>query len=180
MARLPDRPGLGEVQSAAVRHLQLGPGTVRRWLVRARSAAALPTVSAGYDVRFDRGWSLDLEPGVADALQRDVGNVSTLRFKATWELDRTVFAPDELRAARAGLDLLDWRERVLLDVTRLYFERLRLLLERELGLASDPAGRVALEIRVREIEGVLSGLTGIAAPWPTRSAPEGPQPASGI
>jgi hypothetical protein len=163
--RLPRTPTLADVQQAAMRRARVDLRDTRRWLRRARAAALLPTISSGYDLRLDRGWSLDQEPGVADALRNDLGNVSTIRVKATWELDRAVFNPDELRAARATLDLVDWRERVLLDVTRLYFERMRLLLERELSPPTDLAAAIEREVRVREIEGILAGITGIHAGW---------------
>jgi hypothetical protein len=162
---LPGSPSLTTVQAAALRRADLDLRDTRRWLRRARAAALLPTLSSGYDLRLDRGWSLDQEPGVADSLSNDLGNVSTLRVKATWELDRAVFNPDELRAARATLDLVDWRERVLLDVTRLYFERMRILLERELAPPGDLAAAIEREVRLREVEGILAGLTGIRAGW---------------
>lgn len=170
VARLPTTPTLTQVQRAALRRARLDLGDTRRWLRRARAAALLPTLSAGYDQRFDRGWSLDQEPGVADALRNDLGNASTVRVKATWELDRAVFNPDELRAARATLDLVDWRERVLLDVTRLYFERMRLLLERELAPPTDLAAAIEREVRLREVEGILAGITGIHAGWTSGAA----------
>jgi hypothetical protein len=167
MRSLPASPTLAQVQAAALRRAHLDLGDTRRWLRRARAAFLLPTVSAGYDVRNDRGWTLDQEPGLADELRTDLGNVATLRLKATWELDRAVFNPDELRAARATLDLVDWRERVLIDVTRLYFERMRLLLERSLAPAGDLASAIEREVRLHEVEGVLAGLTGIVDGWTT-------------
>ncbi|PRQ05890.1 hypothetical protein ENSA5_00010 [Enhygromyxa salina] len=84
-----------------------------------------------------------------------------VKAKATWELDRVIFSPDELKAARALLDLADFRERVLVEVTQLYYERLRLLLERELAPPTDLDAAIAAAIRLREIEGVLRGLTGL-------------------
>jgi hypothetical protein len=173
MDSLPIQPSLGEVQRAALARAQLSQRDVRRWLRRARSAAWLPTVSGGYDLRSDRGWSLDREPGLADALKDDLGNTTTWRFKAAWELDRLLFEPDELRAARAALDLIDWRERVLVDVTRLYFERQALLLTGHLVGPGDVANAVNTEMRIREIEGVLSGLTGIGK-WPRTSTATAP------
>ena len=88
-------------------------------------------------------------------------NQDVRRAKATWELDRLIFAPDELRAARAVLDVADVRERLLIEITRLYFERERLLLERELAPPADLEAAIESSIRLREVEGLLAGLTGL-------------------
>ena len=161
LAALPSSPSLAQVQAAALARAGVDPALASRWLRRARSAAVLPTVSVQWDRRFDRGWTLDQAVGEADSLRNDSGAQDVLRAKATWELDRLIFAPDELRAARAVLDVTDARERVLVEITRLYFERERLLLERSLAPAPDLESAIAASLRLREVEGLLTGLTGL-------------------
>lgn len=161
MAALPDLPSLVEVQQAALHRAGIDPGHARRTLRRARAAAAAPRVSVQFDHRLDRGWALDQEAGSADELSNDAGNQSVLRVDASWDLDRLVFSPDELRVTRTTLDLADWRQRVLIEVTQLYFERQRLLLEDRLAPAGDLETALDRAMRLREVEGVLGGLTGL-------------------
>ena len=161
LAALPEHPSLAEVQAAALRHAGIDPRQARRTLQRARAAAAAPRVSVQFDHRFDQGWVLDQEAGSADSLRNDAGNQSVLRVDATWDLDRLVFSPDELRVTRTALDLADWRERVLIEITQLYFERQRILLEARLAPASELEDALDRALRLREIEGVLAGLTGL-------------------
>lgn len=169
LARLPSKPSLADVQAAALARAGLSPDPSAGWLRRARSASVLPTVSVQYDRRFDRNWTLDQEVGEADALRNDSGSQDVLRAKATWELDRLIFDPEELRAARAVLDLADFRERLLIEVTQLYFERERILLERELMPPTDIDAAIGSTVRLREIEGLLAGLTGLDfSPPPVR------------
>lgn len=168
LARLPAGPTLAETQAAALARAGLNPDPSAGWLRRARTAAVLPIVSVQYDRRFDRNWTLDQEVGEADALRNDSGNQDVLRAKATWELDRLIFAPDELRAARAVLDVADFRERVLVEITKLYFERQRILLERELAPPVDLEAAIAMHVRLRELEGLLAGLTGLDFSPPSR------------
>src|SRR5690606_34685445 len=153
--------GVRVVQDAALRRAGVDPRAASRWLRRSRVAAALPTVSVQVDQRLDRGWTLDREVGQSDALRSDAGTQAVIRAKATWELDRLLFTPDELRAARAALDLAEVRERVLVEVTALYFERERLLIERMLVAAPDLDTAIASALRLRELEGLLTGLTGL-------------------
>lgn len=151
-------PTVEDLQDAALRHATVDPRTSRRWLVRARAAAALPSLRGELDIRRDQAWQLDQEAGDADALSQDSGAGQIIRFRVGWELDRLIFDPNELRAARAVVDMAMAREQVLVRVTQLYFERIQLLLDRAtLG----PEGALAQEIRIREIEAILFGLSGL-------------------
>lgn len=165
-------PTVAAVQRAALRRAALEPRTTKAWLRRVRAAALLPTVMGQADLRSDQAFVLDQEAGTADALQQDLAGGSGFRVRATWQLDRLIFNPDELRAARAGLDVLDWRRSVLEDVTRLYFERRQLLVELALlGPGAAPLPEiVGRELRVREVEALLTGLTGLTF------RPAGPRP----
>jgi hypothetical protein len=165
LASLPTRPTVEEVQRAALRRATVSERTARRWIRRARAAAVLPTVTTQLDLRSDQAWELDQEAGAADALSSDMGTVTGMRLRAAWELDRLIFNLDELRAARAGLDLLSWRERLLIQVTQLYYERQRLLLEAALApRVEDTETAVARQVRLGEVEAVLAGLTDLSLP----------------
>ena len=129
LAELPNKPGVAEVQAAARRRATLSPRTAQRWIRRARAAAILPTITGEYGLRSDQGWQLDQAAGDGDELTRDLGAGRVMQVRASWDLDRLIFNADELRAARAALDLADVRERLLVRVTQLYFERQQLLLE---------------------------------------------------
>lgn len=161
LERLPTRPTIAEVQQAALRRLAVSPRSARRLLTRARAAAVLPTVQGEYDQSIDRDYQLDQAAGTADALKSDLGAGRGARVRATWDLGRLIFNPDELRAARAILDATAERERVLVGVTQLYFERQQLLLEIALLPARDGQEAIGRRVRVAEIEAVLTGLTGL-------------------
>src|SRR5690606_11907827 len=91
--------------------LALGSRTARRLLARARAAAVLPSVQGEYHQSIDRDFQLDQEAGTADALKQDLGAGRGAKVRATWDLGRLIFNPDELRAARAALDAAAERER---------------------------------------------------------------------
>ena len=162
LASLPSRPSVAEVQAAALKRATLSPRTAQLWLRRARAAAALPTVQAELGLRSDKGWQLDQAAGDGDELSQDLGAGKLVQVRATWELDRLIFNVDELRAARAALDVADTRERLLVRVTQLYFERSQLLLEIASLPARDGHEAVGRHVRLAEIEAVLTGLTGLS------------------
>jgi len=152
-------PTIEEIQDAALRRATVNPRASRRWLTRARAAAALPTVRGSFDLRRDQAWKLDQEAGDADELSQDAGAGEVYGVRITWELDRLIFDPNELRAARAAVDMAMAREQVLVRVTQLYFERVQLLIASK--DASTPADILDHLLRVREIEALLYGLTGL-------------------
>lgn len=161
IAELPAEPSVGDVQSAALRRLAVSPATARRWISRARAAAALPAVQGEYDHSIDHDWQLDQAAGAADELTQDLGAGRSARVRATWDLGRLIFNPDELRAARAAMDAAAERERLLVAVTQLYFERQQLLLEIALLPARDGQEAIGRRVRVAELEAVLAALTGL-------------------
>jgi len=162
-------PPIEELQDAALRRSTVDPRTTRRWLRRARAAAALPSVRGELDLRRDQAWQLDQEAGDADELSQDSGAGQIIRVRVAWQLDRLIFDPNELRAARAVVDMAMAREQVLLRVTQLYFERLQLLIELS---AADSANALQKHLRVREIEALLYGLCGLRVR--TRTSKEAP------
>lgn len=164
LADLPTRPSVAEVQDAALRRGTLSPKTARGWLRRARAAAILPGITGEYGLRSDQGWQLDQAAGNGDELSQDLGAGRIIQVRASWDLDRLIFNADELRAARASLDLAELRERLLVRVTQLYFERQQLLLEIASLPARDGHEAIGRHVRLAEIEAVLTGLTGLRLP----------------
>ena len=154
-------PSLERVQRAAIHRAALDPQRARRWLNAARRAAALPDIDLTWEHRYDRGWTHDFEPGTPDELQSGHDATDLWRVKVSWELDRLWFNADELRAARASADLARWRHELIVEVTKLYFELER---SREDARARELSAdeRRAARDRARELEGLLTGLSGLA------------------
>lgn len=169
LAELPTRPSIAEIQDAALRRATLSPKTARNWLRRARAAAILPGITGEYGLRSDQGWQLDQAAGNGDELSHDLGAGRIVQLRASWDLDRLIFNADELRAARASLDLAELRERLLVRVTQLYFERQQLLLEIASLPARDGHEAIGRHVRLAEVEAVLTGLTGLRLPRNVRT-----------
>ena len=159
--RAAGEPSLQQLQRAAVLRSGSDPARSLAWIRRARLAFVLPTMQVSVDHHVDNGWQLDRQAGDPDDLRADVGTAQIYKLRATWELDRVIFNPDELRAARAHLDELDWRRQLLVEVTRLYFERRRLQVESRLVTAKDGEAMIARQLRIAELEGLLSAMTGL-------------------
>ena len=103
LAELDERaPPVEELREAAVRRAGLAPARARAWARRARLAGLLPglTLRALRSAQRDEG--LRVESGVPGDLRVDLGDDLVLEARLTWDLERVVFDPAEIRAAREG------------------------------------------------------------------------------
>jgi hypothetical protein len=180
-ATLADDPPIGFLRSAATALAQAEPEQARSLVTRARWAALLPEVRVRFDRRLARTESLDLGRAPSDPLTPlvtpvGVDSINDMRYecRATWDLARVVFNPDEIGARTHALRMADVRREIESAVIRLYFERRRLKAEPQASDATEAApARIRVELRILEIEAELDALTGGAfSRWRTLRAGE--------
>ena len=132
-------------------------------------AAALPQLRLTYqirddyenDVRLDEFGNLPVSnDGTFIDVQTDadVGqNVIDVRHL---DLDKIVMSSEQIRVINEAQDIVKLREKLLGEVTQLYFERRRLQVDVLLNPRSDLVGRVRDEIRLRELTANIDAYTG--------------------
>jgi hypothetical protein len=155
-------PPVAVLRGAATALALAEPERARSLVDRARWAALLPELRVRVDRRFSRTESLDLAR--ADPLATPVGvdSINDMRYecRATWDLGRIVFNPDEVGASTHALRMAEVRREIETVVIRLYFERRRLKAEAMTSDAPDGTLGVRVEIRLQELEAELDALTG--------------------
>jgi len=143
-------PTVDDLCRAAVALALAEPERARSFIVRARAAGWLPELRFRVFRRFARTEGLTLDD-TATTTPVDVSGVDDVRYewRATWDLSRIVFNPDELQAHAEALRMADVRHDIQSLVIRLYFERRRLLASshRTRGEGSAGAGRDGAERR---------------------------------
>jgi hypothetical protein len=137
----------------AARHIDAD--RVQLLVRRARLSGLMPTL------RFSsrRGLRQDLSSSSSSEVERLAAAVADdLSFEAslTFELPRLVFAPEEVRLLSVERWLAGDLRRLLEEAIKLYFQRRKLMLERERAAAPD----ADLEIAIAEQEALLDALTG--------------------
>jgi hypothetical protein len=157
-------PPLAELRAAATELVLAQPERARSLLMRARLAGWLPELRVRVDRRFGRDESLNygrapLDTPVAPV---DLGTRDDIRYelRATWDLARMVFNPDELNAQAEALRMSDTRREVETLVVRLVFERRRLKTEAATSDSPDINPHLRRELRIQELEAELDALTG--------------------
>lgn len=151
-------PSVREVQEAAVRHAGIDGARLDSWRGRSRWSAVAPELLAEYRRASAADRTLGAQAsGTVDYSDLDLEDRYTAR--ARWDLDRLVFNPDELRVSSEAMDVVQLRQAVIDQVTRLYFERRR----QQVALLRSPPDletRLQLELRIEELAASLDGLTG--------------------
>lgn len=165
-------PPMERVRRWIVEAQALAPANLAAWRSRARWRAAAPAVGVSLRRGLDDktgtvvGNSISLSATESRVL---VGPDGTTRTRSsggdldfgvslTWQLDELVFNPAELTVSNELEDQFRLRESVLLDATRLYYDRLRA--ERQMLAERDALRRGELALRVDELTAELDFYTG--------------------
>jgi hypothetical protein len=177
-AAFADDPPVGLLRTAATALALAEPSRAESLIARARWAALLPELRVRLDRRFTRTESLDLEQSATDPVATPVGvdSINDMRYewRATWDLGRIVFNPDEVGASTHALRMAEVRREIETVVIRLYFERRRLKAEALASDSPDTTPEVRGEIHIQEIEAELDALTGGAFSRWKASRPQDP------
>jgi competence ComEA-like helix-hairpin-helix protein len=153
-------PTIREIQQAAVDYARAHPDRIDSWRARAANRAFAPQ----FETRVTKDWDKTNRklsvPG--DPVQNADYTYDNwqLMVRGVWDLDRAVFDPEETSVAREGIRLQRYRDDVLNEVTRRYFERRRLQLELDLAPPTEMADRVRKELRMQELTADIDALTG--------------------
>ena len=124
--RLPTAPPacLAAMRVAASNRALADPDHMQALIARARNAAWLPELRVRAEKRWGRNQSVDINNDTVLApLGLDTVNDFRLEVRASWDLARLVYSPDELAAALAGVRVADAQHEIASLVNRLFFQR---------------------------------------------------------
>ena len=136
----------------AARHT--APGRADELGRRARLAGLVPQLKLG----ARRGLQQDLSSTSTlsdDRTNASLGDDLTLEAGLTFQLDRLVFAPEQVRLLAVERWLASDRRKLIEDVVHLFFRRARLVHERDSAARHDPA----LDADIAELEALLDAYT---------------------
>lgn len=171
---LPPDPGVDAVHRAALAYLALEPArmeALRRGVSR-RGWLPLVTFRAGHDRDAIRRRDFDqsfVSGGTHQLLdyETDSSRDLLLLLTLTWDLGDLAYHPDSIDISRESRAVVSLRDDVLDEITQLYFERRRVLVELA-SLAPDAAEVGMLRLRADELAAGLDAWTG---GWWSRHAP---------
>ncbi len=151
-------PTIAEVQAMAIAYADVHPRKIDSWRRRANHKAILPNLSVGLDrsasevYHWDTGSNPDSLLKGKDFLGWDVS--------VSWNLGELIWNNDQTSIDSRSKLLVELREDILDQVTRLYFERRRLQVELSKNSLENEVGRFDQEMRLAELTALIDGLTG--------------------
>ena len=158
--RVSAEPSIQEVLEAAIQYAEVMPGKIRGW----RAGAVLRNWFPRFTVSLDR----DKDQTIASATSGGKTTFSmgpedksvSVGFGFTWDLANLVWNPDQVSIDTRSRLMVQLRQDILEEVTRLYFERKRLLSEFQGNPTQDPLLRTERSLRIEELTARLDALTG--------------------
>lgn len=159
---LQDEASIAEVQEAAIRYAEVEPGKIKRWREQAARKAWLPSVNVGLDRSTTDLWHWETGSTTKtedDALRRGRDAVDW-DIALSWDLSELIWSDAQTSIDVRSRLLVQLREDILDEVTKIYFERLRVKMELDNLSIEERKKRLDKQLRLRELTALLDGLTG--------------------
>ena len=154
-----DEPTIQEIQKKAIQYAEVQPEKISNWRKQAMLAAFMPSLSLDYDKNVYGSGSTKtsttpLQYGTAMVGPRDWG------MSLSWDLSELVWNPDQTSIDSRSKLMVELREDILDEVTRLYFERRRLQTEFLISPPEEANERLDKVMRLEELTASIDALTG--------------------
>ncbi|MFQ5585469.1 MAG: WD40/YVTN/BNR-like repeat-containing protein, partial [Thermodesulfobacteriota bacterium] len=163
LTQIGEEPTIHEIQRAAIKYAEVHPGKIEKWRKAAARKALLPDLKVAYDKSKD--WQSSTYFYSTSSQKYTDDDITLDRdwswsVSATWDLGELIWNNDQTSIDTRSRLMVQLRDDVLNEVTRLYFERKRLQAEL---LHSPPQGvmeKVEKELRLQELTADIDALTG--------------------
>lgn len=154
-------PSVQDVQQMAMDYTYTHRDQVEAWMRATKTGPALPQLKLKYryadvfkqDFTYRDATAFDLDDGEVDQ-----GHLAEVQVK--WELNELVMSSEKIRVISETQDVAKLRDKVLSDVTRLYFDRRRLQVDMLLNPSNDMRTQLENQLRLMELTAELDAYTG--------------------
>lgn len=165
LAQFSNEPDIRRVHDMTMDYSRTNPDLVKSWLSSARRAYALPKINLQYEKELDQSQRYDyvtLDEGspTEELDYAQLEDDDKVVVKLEWRLDKIVMSSEQIRVINEAQDVVKMREKLLDEVTRLYFDRRRLQVELQLNPSSDLREQIETQLRLQEMTANLDALTG--------------------
>ncbi|MFH0738745.1 MAG: hypothetical protein V2A59_02660 [Candidatus Omnitrophota bacterium] len=157
-----DEPDIGEVLQAAIRYAEVSPDKIERWRKQASKKAWLPQVSVGLDRETGDLWHWETGSTTKnddDSLKKGRDYIGW-DLTISWDLGELIWNNDQTSIDVRSKLMAELRDDILDNLTKLYFERIRLKIEIDSLTIEDHKKRIEKELRLRELTASIDALTG--------------------
>lgn len=156
-------PSIEEIKEAAIDYAEVSPDKIRKWRKEAAHRAWLPDLRFAYDKGKDwqnsyTYYKVDGEYVKYDDITKDRDKGWSISL--TWELGDLIWNSAQTSIDARSRLMVQLRDDVLNEVTRLYFERRRLQYELFFSPPENIQEKIEKELRLQELTANIDALTG--------------------
>jgi photosystem II stability/assembly factor-like uncharacterized protein len=155
-------PSIQATQQAAIRYANVSNEKIAHWQRQSRLKSLVPNLSAGIDksvgnnIDLDRGSTSDPDHFINGPADKDWGwDVSV-----NWDLSELIWSSSQTSIDSREKLMVELRDDILTEVTRLYFERRKLLVDFKFFPPPDEKERLTLMLQIDELTANIDALTG--------------------
>lgn len=161
LAEFDSEPSIQDVQQMAMQYTHTHRDQVEKWLWASKNSAWLPELKLRYYYQDQFGQDFDYADGGAIDLQQGDTDVRWQAYvEVRWRLDDLVMSSEQIRVISETQDVVKLRDKVLSEVTRVYFDRRRLQVDMLLNPTKDLEARVENQLRLMELTAEVDAYTG--------------------
>ena len=149
-----------EVQRMAIEYAEVSPEKIKGWRERAKWKALMPKISMGFSESDDDNVEIykSATTSYVVAGPREVNK--DWDMSVTWDLSDIIWSGDQTTIDVRSKLMVQLRDDILEEVTRLYFERRRLLEEIRIAEVSSGKSIPGKKIRTEELAAYIDAFTG--------------------
>ena len=157
-----------DVQKIAIAYAEVSPGKIKRWRERARWKAVLPKLSVNFSESIDDNVEIYKSSTTSYSVIGPKEKDNDWGVGLSWDLSDLVWNDVQTSIDVRSKLMVQLRDEILEDVTRIYFERKRIISEiKEIKAniaeheESDSQGILSEKtLRIEELTAYLDALTG--------------------
>ncbi len=158
-------PSVEEIRQVAIEYAEVQPDKINKWRKAASRKALLPDLRVAYDDAEDwQSSTYFYKNTYEEQYLRDdditEGNDRGWSVSATWQLGDLIYSSAQTSIDVRSRLMVQLRDDILNEVTRLYFERRRLQVEMVTNPPTDLDNRIDKELRLQELTAGIDALTG--------------------
>lgn len=154
-------PSIHDVQKAAIRYARLGNGKIDRWHWGSRMRAFIPRLTFGKS--FSMANNIDIDRGSTSEPDRFIFGPEDFDRKwdlgLAWELGDLLYSTAQTSIDSRAKLLVELRESILNQITRLYFERRRIQMQLILSPSLNVDEKLELLLQLQELTAQIDALT---------------------
>jgi photosystem II stability/assembly factor-like uncharacterized protein len=158
-----DEPTIGQLREAAIRYAEVHPDKIRKWRKAASRRAWLPDLHISFDRNRDWQSSTYFYSTTTQKYKDDditKGKDYGWSVSLTWELGDLIWNDAQTSIDARSRLMVQLRDDIVNEVTRLYYERRRLQVKLLLNPEPNRIKRIEDELRLQELTASIDALTG--------------------